>query len=227
MSERREWPILFSAPMIRAVLSGAKTQTRRLMNPAPPTPEQVRAMHGIGPGFYEEPRDPGVWRPTGSVWAVREVTGMSDPRWRCRYGVPGDHLWCREAWSVMNKDRTTVILHGHHKQPEDGLDIVYRATEDHGHRGWRPSIHLPRWASRLTLEVTDVRVQRLHEISGADAYAEGCSEHGPEKLGLAVHSFARVWREINGSDSWESNPWVWAISFRRVDAAAAVATEAA
>src|SRR6185436_10046737 len=136
-----------SAPMVRALLAGTKTQTRR-------------ALPAGRRGFGQD------WMLPPDAWQAHALA-------MCRYGKPGDRLWVREAWSVMNRDRTTVILHGHHRAPEDGLDIVYRASEEHGHRGWRPSIHLPRWASRITLEVTEVRVQQLRDISEDDALAEG------------------------------------------------------
>lgn len=180
-------PILFSWPMVRAILTGTKTQTRRVVKPAPD------------------------WKPVG-----------------CPYGQPGDRLWVREThylhgvWSVRKDDggkrRWTF-----HPSRDMGVQftepngfIKGRSTTVHG---WyrRPSIHMPRWASRITLEVTGVRVERLQDISEADAIAEGVNNslHLPGGR-FARENFAHLWWTINGDGSWEANPWVWVVEFRRV-----------
>jgi hypothetical protein len=191
----KERPILFSGPMVRALLEGRKTQTRRLMKPQP-----VHGAEYASKGF----------EPPCALHL--DFYGNPIGTHTCPYGVPGDRLWVREAWWHDPECRIPMDLN-HPGRP----CVRYSADYDFQGKGFgrqRSSIHMPRWASRITLEVTEVRVQRLHEISGADAYAEGCSEHGPEKLGLAVHEFARQWRIIHGPEGWESNPWVWAISFK-------------
>ncbi len=209
MSER---PILFSAPMVRAILAGTKTQTRRVVKPQP---------HPLGD-------DP--------------VTAKK----RCPYGQPGDRLWVRETFAVRgNEDghpeRTDGTLCGEREAPR-----FYRADckqTDYGMwqlpdgsllEGWRSSLHMPRWASRITLEVVSVRVERLQNISEPDAQAEGClpDKHFlnqlshlrgsdavravPSKLYTAKERFAQLWDSINAKRApWASNPWVWAVEFRR------------
>jgi hypothetical protein len=173
----KERPILFSGPMVRAILDGRKTQTRRAIRP----PMPWRDGWGVGLGEYN-----------------------------CPYGQPGDRLWVRETWAP--------------KQWEKGA--CYRATGDlldTGHCQWRPSIHMPRWASRITLEVIGVRVERLQDISEADAEAEGCEPlpmcGGPEVGGYNCYQsgFELLWGSINGKLApWSSNPWVWVVEFQRI-----------
>ena len=199
----KERPILFSAPMVRALLAGKKTQTRRLLKP--------RHDYFVEDGkAYFEPY----------VYAVPESIEVP-----CPYGEPGDRLWVRETWCVMNKARTTCVTHGHHKKPERGWDIVFRADEQHQHRGWRSSLFLPRWASRITLEVTGVRVERVQDISEEDARAEGAepyefsrrvypSKHAAEEVSFSHREgFHSLWNSINGAKSWQANPWVWVVEF--------------
>lgn len=182
----RERPMLFSAPMVRAILEGRKTQTRRVVKP----------------------------QPTGAL-AARGRTA-------CPCGQPGDRLWVRETHAVYQ-------AHGQHREdgerwgPWGGLPttvspdrtqvVYYREGFDRCDPGrWRPSIHMPRWASRITLEVTGVRAERLHDITEADAVAEGASTAGP----FAVYHFMDLWTSINGAESWNGNPWVWVIEFKRL-----------
>lgn len=213
----RERPILFSGPMVRAILDGRKTQTRRVMNPQPPD-DAAR----LGVGMYcptvvvrgeEEPGDEvfGAWTADGE-WAVR-----------CPFGAPGDRLWVREAWKVFGGDEYAYQQH----QPS----VMYRADAPWGEfsyeRGWKPSIHMPRWASRLTLEVTGVRVERLQDITPHDAQAEGISYQSTTLLegswtpaGL-VASYRRLWDSLNAARGfgWDANPYVWVVEFRRVEGA--------
>lgn len=185
----RERPILFSAPMVRAILANQKTMTRRIMKPQPQY------------GLFEEP----VWTCCANgVWA--DGYGCQP---RCPYGVPGDRLWVRETWqSLCEHDALAPAA-----IPE-GSDIQYPATYD----GWaskhRPSIHMCRWMSRITLEITGVRIERLQAISEDDAREEGCGEH---PVGSARGWFHDLWDAINGSQSWNANPWVWVVEFRRVE----------
>lgn len=147
---------------------------------------------------------------------------------KCPHGVPGDRLWVRETWyDNLGEVRTSA----------DGRDeVYYRADglpdmegEEHDLK-WRPSIHMPRWASRLTLEIVDVKVERLQGISEEDAVAEGVGEVGgaivhrcdsDTKHPAAVYQFAQLWDSINGTKhgcSWQDNPWVWAIEFKKQEA---------
>lgn len=196
----RERPILFSAPMVRAILAGTKTQTRRAWREQPP---------------------PGV--------RVGYVPGET----RFPYGQPGDQLWVRETWldarctGVEVRDphtlKRTSYAYGADTPPGSYAD---QCRKDYGLK-WRPSIHMPRAASRIQLEVTGVRVERLQDISDADARAEGAvcvdeatgrevlfpdaSKAGSWRLGYRV-----LWESINGPGSWDANPWVWVVEFRRL-----------
>lgn len=208
----RERPILFSGPMVRAILSGQKTQTRRIVKPQPDI-AQPGPIPGAGICAITTPDDQRLGR-----------LGKIVP---CPYGQPGDRLWVRETWA-----------HGIHalaaQREEDG-PFVY-AADNHGTQGrlgdrWRPSIHMPRPDSRITLEIISVRVQRLQDISEADCIAEGIQQHG-EKQGWVTEArfpdgkrhfgagayglFQQLWQSINGADSWAANPWVWAVEFRRI-----------
>lgn len=212
----RERPILFSAPMVRAILAGSKTQTRRIVKPQPPSSTvSVNLYH------HPDPR-PHFWAADGGA-----LLDWAQP---CPYGAPGERLWVRETWQHAN----------HPFGPyQDGAPVFYRADyhdDPHGpdgelspqgkYREWRPSIHMPRTACRLELEITDVRVERLNEISEADARAEGCPftwdgkqyEPPPPEVdswqGYGRASFSLLWSQINGADSWTANPWVWVVEFR-------------
>jgi len=192
----KERPILFSGPMVRAILSGQKTQTRRIVKPQPAVKD-------------------GAWS-----WETSKVSISADAVYhrdfrelivgQCPYGQPGDRLWVRETWA-----------------PDDDGGYCYRADctpnlqpdtpanrHEHDNRigeqwaRWHPSIHMPRKASRITLDVTGLRAERLQAISEADLQAEGSPIHHPPKTW-----FSRLWASINGPASWAANPWVWVIEF--------------
>ena len=197
----KERPILFSGPMVRAILEGRKTQTRRVVKPQPPTAfVTVRVEDG-----------------TQFSWCLRNQSAFDLPEsaadWltlRCPYGVPGDRLWVRETWGSCTTNGT--VCSGYR------ADVALRPEIEAGVDRWRPSIHMPRWASRLLLEVKAVRVERLQEISEDDAFAEGIS--GGDWLGNPVGTYRELWDSINAKrgHSWESNPWVWVVEFERVAA---------
>jgi hypothetical protein len=193
MHERiRERPILFSAPMVKALLAGTKTQTRRVVK-------------GLALEWLDE------FTPEFVADAANHL---------CPYGVPGDRLWVRE----------TLRKHGHFGFPlgecpqereHQGRIWSYAADEVPGHTGSVPSIHTPRWASRITLEVTEVRVQRLQDISEEDCVAEGApGGNGAipnyHYAATPAEHYRHVWEGINGPGSWDANPYVWAVSFRKV-----------
>ena len=188
----KEHPILFSGPMVRAIIEGRKKQTRRVVK----IPEIVRDENGESEFTTIAGPDPnGEWH----AW-MTEYPEDGSVLLRCPYGQPGDLLWVRETWTPS----------------PDG--IIYRATEsDAGSLGpddenvWKPSIHMPRKYSRLSLRITDVRVQRVQEISYEDIRSEGWPivENGN------ALTFPELWDSINAKRgySWESNPWVWALTF--------------
>ena len=209
-----EHPILFSAPMVRAFLADRKTQTRRLLKPQP----------GGFPG-------PCLYGPSGlGVWTGDPNKGSSfctcvpiPLRWK-----RGDTLWVREAhYLTDNGDYEQVVYAADddgvraHFLALDGLPRDFSSVVLAGHKKLRPSIHMPRWASRITLLVTDVRVQRLQDISEDDARAEGVEQ---ETCGLRTESerdwgrckFGDLWESINGAGWWNANPWVAAITFERL-----------
>ncbi len=200
----KERPILFSAPMVQAIRrdTNPKTQTRRAINPQPKA--VTSAVLKWKKGLID----------------IEMLVMVS------RYGQAGDRLWTREAWrptSTCLASWTGV----HYKA--DGAHIARPYfTANHAKTGWRPSIHMPRLASRDTLEVIDVRVERLQDISEADAMAEGVEELDDEWEGLhfchddlhgafrtARDAYFDLWERINGKASLESNPWVWVIEFKR------------
>lgn len=231
----RERPILFSAPMVRAILAGTKTQTRRVVKPLPPEDwapvgPEVFSPTVINRKGEEQPGADayGAGNEDGSVWI------------RCPYGQPGDRLWVRETWAPGDE-----MVFGAAK--DDPETVLYRADKAALHWdgkamrtplntyafnweavGWKPSIHMPRWASRITLEVTGVRVERLQDISEADAIAEGIDmqprlaaysrEKGCkwEPVG-PIEAYLNLWESINGHGSWGWNPWVWVVEFKRID----------
>lgn len=212
----KERPILFKAPMVRSILDGRKSQTRRVVRPQPPSLEDIQKASGASFSICE--RSPGVFAISGPVWAVRAMGG--EVEWRCPYGQSGDRLWVRETWYC---DHCDIDTHGTKQRPEgcDDSYLYYRATD--GHRPgnfeadgpvWRPSIFMPRWASRILLEVVNVRVERLKAITEADAEAEGVER--PE-CDRARGAYATLWDKINRKSwPWVTNPWVWVVEFRRV-----------
>lgn len=219
MTER---PILFSAPMVRALLDGTKTQTRRV----------VKFAEVLD---FEKGAD-------GS-WHVRTAGGIT--RVRCPYGVPGDLLWVRENFSAEEldngndglrypADKAWMPIDGTAEAAERWVHVFHYDQKRRPRGSEIPSIHMPRWASRLTLQITDVRLERLNDCSEDDALAEGVCwsdqwqafvvpgvEH-PNKdfpvlsRATAREMYAALWDTINGSGEWLANPWVWAVSFEVV-----------
>jgi len=188
-------PILFQGAMVRALLDGSKTQTRRIVKP----------WKGAEPSNNPVPAD------------LSYLPDFTCYRSTCPYGRPGDQLWVREAFHRIHDDETMEFVR-----------YGYRADSDWNGAVWKPSIHMPRAASRIALEITGVRVERLQDISESDARAEGCSASGwtpsysnPDNAGIdsgksATEDYAELWEQINGSGSWNANPWVWVVEFKRV-----------
>lgn len=213
----RERPILFSGPMVRAILYGTKTQTRRVVKPQP-----------YSNGYHFDGRDIRCFNdylpPSATLLDVgrgrNRYTTSDLEGWEqsCPYGVPGDLLWVRETWA----DYRYLACSNNGVGIATTSRTVYRAdngSEVYADLRWRPSIHMPRWASRLTLEITDVRVQRLQEISYEDVLAEGCPRKAAGADPADFEWYRHLWDSINAKRgySWESNPWVFALTFRRVE----------
>ncbi len=206
-------PIIFSAPMIRALLDGRNSMTRRIIKPSP---------EFCGGGRSRDPQnwnDPDAWgweNYDEGCWDLLSEGYMGRP-----FYAPGDRLWVREAWARVPVSAYRASEGVDQRQsPFDYEAAIYRAGFDRSQGGihWRSPIHMPRWASRLTLLVTDVRVQRLQEISSADAIAEGCPPYANSATidcdtPNPRDDFKRLWNSIHGPDAWDANPWVAAISF--------------
>ena len=201
----KERPILFSGPMVRAILDGSKSQTRRVMKPQPEwVNENAGCGIATGGGIMPSPRND---------WLHWRGSRLFRPEPRCPYGLPGDRLWVRETWRVSS---------AHDSLPPksipvgDGIEYAADKTPDYLLGKSRPSIHMPRWASRILLEITDVHVERVQDISDRDARDEGAEQIG-DCEGAYVAGFRRLWESINGPDSWSANPWVWVVEFRRIE----------
>jgi len=190
--------MLFSAPMVRAILSGQKTQTRRVAKPC---------------------KD----RDYGCELAVHELAGEINTGCfrNSKYGEPGDRLWVRESLAIhegsiyyaadteicadSDESDEAAALWNRHVRERDGR--VY---------GGVPSIHAPRWTSRIDLEISGLRIQRLHEITQAECISEGIPPQTGPFLHHVVADYRRLWTDINGASSWNSNPWVWVVEFKPV-----------
>ena len=202
-----ERPILFSAPMVRALLDGSKTQTRRALRKQPPA-----ATLSFCTYHHPDPR-PHHWAMDGG--------SLLDFAVSCPYGATGERLWVRETFDP-------IYPQDPHYNGGRPIEHDYRATYTHGDRlgdlvgvkkKWTPAIHMPRAASRIDLEITGVRVERLQDISDADLAAEGIQEliaAGVDHDGTARDTYRVLWEALNGAGSWAANPWVWCVEFRRI-----------
>ncbi len=207
--------MLFSAPMVRALLDDSKTQTRRVIK-LPPAPNslgewQASTIGGQNGGFTAAGQEVPLQE---VIWHTRTGKTLS-----CPHGQPGDRIYVRETFCLDDN--------GHEEWPifrADGTALPQRPTTRKPAR-WTPSIHMPRWASRILLEIVAVRVERLNACSDADAVAEGIGLN-PSAIGMkltnppgesmAIAMYRALWDSINGAGSWAANPWVWVIEFKRV-----------
>lgn len=221
----KERPIIFNAEMVKAILDGRKTQTRRLV-PEWQLPMETKQDNGDKPEtrwMAISQRD--LRWGFGVFGATEEECASQLTQSLCPFGCRHDRLWVRETFSTLAEGSFEQ------EKPAQGTnqDIRYFASEKpavaestkeiRGY-GWIPSIHMPRWASRINLEITDVRVERLNDISEEDAMAEGCKYIELYEC-TAKDSFSSLWQSIYGEESWSSNPWVWVIEFNRVEGGAA------
>ena len=200
----KERPILFNAEMVKAILEGRKTQTRRIVKKAPTTEINHRLIafdngwnwqvdrQGVIPTMHRDIDDPMI----------------------CPYGQVGDRLWVRETWRKTEisecgcEDNCTCNFGGYD----------YLASSGNKEAKWKPSIHMPRWASRILLEITNIRVERLNDISESDCLKEGVGS--PILRDCKKPKFMQLWESINGACSWNANPWVWVIDFKVIEGAA-------
>lgn len=256
----KERPILFSAPMVRAILDGSKTQTRRVVKDLQGADYNDFASWNRPAHVLDAARKHGRFGFSGRIYDDGTIgSPFSIP---CPYGKPADRLWVRETFGYVSPDE--------YERPRSECNIEYRAdlppgctdlpgqwpvdecAGDPARPRWRPSIHMPRAASRILLEIISVRVERLQEISEADADAEGCERLDNERVqqdwklcatcgGTRLHRalgpnggviedvdcldcdtyakrFKHLWWSINGTESWAANPFVWVVTFKRVEA---------
>jgi hypothetical protein len=231
----KERPILFSGEMVRAILEGRKTITRRIVKPQPKVCSEVTTIE------KHENQNCNNWlaKINGATLGIVDM--------KCPYGQVGDRLCVKETFGYSNqaddinqKERVVVYRAGGANHVTDsGVDLLKRCQSgclmqpNHYVRPpdvWKPSIFMPRWASRITLEIIDTRVETLQAITEADAIAEGvefCGSMGTwedymnhsNTYSSARQSYASLWEKINGVDSWDANPWVWVIEFKKVEVA--------
>lgn len=230
----RQKPILFSGAMVRAILDGRKTQTRRVLTPQPTYLmaavdldhfEHIGTMKKSGRAIFEAKRRDGQWVnvfPDGPHSVKADI--------ECPYGAVGDRLWVRETFAeteaeagedclvysadmaIAQQDHLGVLHFSPNKWTVDASAGYYAPR-------WKPSIHMPRWASRITLEITDISVERLQEIGMADAHSEGgCADAGHLPWIGCRQDFRQLWNGINEKrgSGWDVNPWVWVIEFKRI-----------
>lgn len=213
---KKESPILFSTEMVRAILSGKKTQTRRIMTPIPEHRKNFEGKGGVIGTWFNG------WNLDHPQFDIKDIIKHS------RYGGPGDLLWVREAWAHASIGRMVK---------SSGKKVIVYKADNHDlkyYPKWKPSIHLKKIHSRIWLHVTNIRIERLNDISAVDAIAEGIEECEWDEVNNVptyrlydfknavtpdgpVESYRSLWQSINGKNSWNENPWVWIIEFKRIE----------
>ncbi|EBP1711773.1 hypothetical protein NY66_17325 [Salmonella enterica] len=193
--------MIFNGEMVRAILDGRKTQTRRIMKnqPAGDYPETPALIRNVGTGFQ--------WH---GLYGESSI-------FNCPLGSIGERIWVRETWAEAGASAPDLKLY--RANYPDHVPAHYENVPPAEEIRRTPSIHMPRWASRLTLEITGVRVERLRDLSEDDAKSEGIT---PPSGGVLPGweyriNFRDLWMDIYGTDNWEANPWVWVIEFKRVE----------
>lgn len=236
-----ERPVIFNGEMVMAILAGRKTQTRRVMKQQPP--DGWCPVNSLGVAdLVARPYTKGVVDRHGCLQAGPDVFGVADETWGAvsPFGKPGDRLWVRECHAQVLEMDIPAGRHvgpigtvGSTARPDLKSRYVYRSDGempnvqwhclgDSQPVRWTPSIHMPRKASRILLEITGVRIERLNDISEQDALAEGVDD-GTSPASIAVgwfekprKAFRRLWERIYGQECWNSNPWVWVVEFKQV-----------
>ncbi len=231
----KERPILFSTDMVKAILEGRKTQTRRVVKPQP-----HKSCVGYGASMSPLHWIEKLPVDMTALYPNSKPTTINGDSIKCPYGQVGDRLWVRETWLESPNITDKLLREG----ADTWAECYYVAAETPQQIeqlkewGWKvkPSIFMPRWASRITLEITDIRVQRVQDISQQDAIAEGvifmggmadnwdeapwcASLKNQEPMKYPSAAYGRLWDSINAKRGygWDKNPWVWAISFKRVN----------
>lgn len=223
----KERPILFSTPMVQAILEGRKTVTRRIVKQTD-LQKEPDFFQFIGNSKDIDLPRPAVKyeNPTFYGWHPVNNNGITYVL-KCPYGEVGDRLWLRETW-CYSVDENGYTHFDQYRYKADGPVTFYDADGFETNKsGWKPSIHMPRSASRITLEIVSIRTEQLHDITDTDAEREGvkvgdegmeCWDYLDNDWGRAgftpTESFETLWQSINGEESWESNPWVWVVEFK-------------
>lgn len=213
-----EHPILFSSEMVKAIIDGRKTQTRRVIKPQPDEGFNHAFQDGDGNWiFWDTQNAAGLSEFTLRAYPKGSATGF-----KCPYGQPGDHLWVRETFNLDDNDKTKRVGY---KADGSGIRTSVRDfdTSERYELPWKPSIFMPRWASRITLEVVRIRVERVTDISEEDIRAEGTPTPNPPPNNWMDDSkwratFAYLWNCINEKrgHGWDTNPFVWVVEFRKI-----------
>lgn len=214
----KERPIIFNAEMVRPILSSTKTQTRRIVTPQPDTIHDGEPYWNIG-GYR-------AWKHRGITNVLR--MGTNNPI-RCKYGDVGDRLWVRETFRLFDSGAECSCYDDCKCSSCDGKP-VFRADSDCSESKWKPAIHMPRELSRITLEITGVRMERLQDISDGDCWDEGIqswlendknlpryADGTPNKYNNVRQAYRALWESIYGAGSWDANPFVWVITFKVLD----------
>ncbi|MDM3455698.1 hypothetical protein [Citrobacter sp. Cb028] len=215
----KERGMIFNAEMVNAILSGRKTQTRRPVKPQPELTERSGfSWNGAVFGSGSDDRE----------------TNRNFAHVKCPFGKPGDRIWVRETWSEAGAGAPELKLY--RANYPDHVPAHYENVPAAENIHWTPSIHMPRWASRILLEITNVRVERLNSISEQDALSEGIdrerleesqdnydciADHNMTGRPTATGAFKYLWESIYGEENWQANPWVWVIEFKRIEGGAA------
>ena len=209
----KDRPILFSGEMVRAILDGRKTQTRRVMKPEP---------RRLGGEWLWDHKGMVYGLPSGGKW-----DHMLSIQKMCPFGQPGEVLWVRETWKTSKTYDPFSP-----SQIDSGAAVKWMADGSsrlNGPENWgktRVSIHMPRWASRINLEITGIRCERLNDISEKDAFDEGTGvvdregvmQHAGGHPSYSIGAFKTLWESINGPGSWDVNPFVWVVEFKKLEA---------
>jgi hypothetical protein len=208
-------PMLYSTEMVLAILSDDKSQTRRVLKNQPPLNAKFCGVIENTAGEI------GYYFTDGTTGNMQGFFPGLDSNIKCPYGKPGDVIWVRETFFDCRKYKTAPAFNG-------ANDFLYKADDAFiGCHNWKPSIHMPKEAARIFLEVIDVRLQLLNEISGVDAFREGVliapcyvpigMSWNESRGAESQKKFKELWIKIYGNDSWSANPWVWVIEFNRID----------